>query len=185
MIGGAPLWGLAMLGYNPFLKIHPQGWAREYENDSKDKKSFRRSPFKVPLWAWALGYVIAAGCLVVPAYHLHRNGGLYDGWAVTPIPLAFICLTIAFSNLHWPLYFASCVCTNINFIQVMGIIASVIAFITILDFTTLYAFFAIPYIVWNMFWWMKVYMEDLHRCGWATPKKKCDDENVLSYKASA
>lgn len=161
----SPLFISGILSMNPFWKKAPhKGFYVSFSEDLNQKGNPRRYPFKVPLWAMALMYVIATAMFVVPTYLTHHNSGTNDGWNVDPVPLLFAVASILFTNL-WQLQYISTPatqCTNIGHLQVVTIFSTFMAFFFMLPRHS--AWWSMGLIGYNIFWAIKVYLEDLKRC---------------------
>ena len=165
----------ASLSMNPFSSESPKGWAYRYTKNIADKSHERAKPVGIPVWLSTLLYAIVAACLVVPLMAIHYNSGAYNGWAVRPLPIAFTLISLAANVLWMVVYLSKCsACTNIGWVQILSILSSVIGFIYILDNTKiLYAMFALPFMVWNIMWFAKNYVEDMFRCDFTSGLSKC------------
>lgn len=161
-----PLAASAALSTNPFSKESPKGWVHRYNTDTKNKDHPRSKPMRMPVWLSVLLYVIVGGCLTVPLMAIHYNSGAYDGWAVRNLPISFTLISLAANAMWLVVYLSKCsACTNIGWLQILSILSSVVGWIYMLDNTKiLYAFFAMPFVLWNILWFAKVYVEDMFRC---------------------
>lgn len=163
------------LSMNPFSNISPKGWAYRYTQQLKDKEHPRSKPFGIPIWLATFLFAIVGACLVVPLFAIHYNSGAYNGWSVRPLPLVFTVISLAMNAFWMVVYLSKCsACNNIGWIQVISILTSIIGFIYMLDNTkAIYAIFAIPFLVWNIVWFAKNYVEDMFRCDLTTGNTKC------------
>lgn len=161
----SPLLVSAAIGTNPFWNKKPhEGFYARISRELQDKQSPRRYPFKVQLWLMALMYLIAGAMFVVPIYLTHHNGGANDGWNVDPVPLIFAVLAVALTNLWLLIYLTSTMrnCSNINIVQIAATISTFMAFFFMLPRHS--AWWSVGYIVYNIFWAIKIYLEDYVRC---------------------
>lgn len=175
IVAFGPIAASSSLSMNPFTGESPKGWAWRYSHQLKDKEHPRSRPFGIPIWLATLLYVIVAACLVVPLFAIHYNSGLYNGWSARPLPLVFTVFSLAANAFWMVVYLSKCsACTNIGWVQVVSILTSVIGLIYMFDNTkTIYAIFGIPYLVWNVVWFAKNYIEDLYRCEFALKANVC------------
>lgn len=158
----SPLFISSLITANPFWKDAPfEGFVARFDREMKSKDDPRRYPFKVPLWLMALLYLVASAMFVVPVYLTHHNGGGNDGWNVDPVPLVFAVLAVALTNL-WLLLYLTPGCTNITFLQILSIISAFMAFFFMLPRHS--AWWSLGFIVYNIFWAVKVYLEEYKRC---------------------
>lgn len=156
----SPLIISSVLTVNPFWAKQPhEGWWARISREMKQKGNARRYPFKVPLWLMLLTYLIASAMFVVPTYLTHHAGGGNDGWNVDPVPLVFAVLAIVFTNI-WLLVYLQGSSTNISYVQVLSVITAFMAFFFMLPRHS--AWWSLGIIVFDMFWLVKVYLEE--RC---------------------
>lgn len=161
-----PIAASSTLSMNPFTNESPKGWAWRYSQQLKDKEHPRSRPFGIPVLVSTLLYIIVGACLVVPLFAIHYNSGGYNGWSIRPLPLVFTVISLATNAFWMVVYLSKCsACTNIGWVQVVSILTSVLGLIYMFDNTkVIYAIFGIPFLVWNVFWFAKNYVEDMYRC---------------------
>lgn len=173
----SPLLVSAAITTNPFWKVKPhEGFYARVNRELKNKQSPRRYPFKIPLWLMALMYLVASAMYVVPIYLTHHNGGTNDGWNVDPVPLVLAVLSVAITNAWLFIYLKTSPkeCSNVSLVQVLAIIATFMAFFFMLPRHS--AWWSVGYIVYNIFWAIKIYLEDYVRCP-DMPGALCKDKN--------
>lgn len=161
----SPLLVSAMITTNPFWNKKPhEGFYARINRELTDKKSPRRYPFKIPLWLMALMYLVASAMYVVPIYLTHHNGGTNDGWNVDPVPLLLAVLSVALTNAWLFIYLTTPArgCSNVGIVQVVAIIATFMSFFFMLPRHS--AWWSLGYIVYNIFWAVKIYLEEYVRC---------------------
>jgi hypothetical protein len=161
----SPLIVSAMITSNPFWTKKPhEGYYARITRELKSKSSPRRYPFKVQLWLMALMYLVVSAMLVVPVYLTHHNGGTNDGWNVDPVPLIFAVLAVATTNLWLFIYLTTSGkrCSNVGIVQIIAIICSFMSLFFMLPRHS--AWWSLGFIAYNIFWAVKLYLEDYYRC---------------------
>jgi hypothetical protein len=145
-----------MLSYNPFQKMWPTGWIVNYEMNRKSRSNSKARPYSIPLALIGIAWLIVAAFYSTTAIYLVLTGG----WIFYSIPLIVLFTGLFFSVCWQPLYFSDCsTCKNITFAQLIAIMCSIFLFVWLLGDHLMYGLFVLPFMVWNILWTVKVFLE--------------------------